>query len=170
MLKGKKIALRNIQSKDLDALIALWGDLSVRGDFFPMTVMNETTIKKRFADNGFWGDTNGHMLIVDSEDKITGAIFFFSPNPYISYIEVGYILFKSEYRGLGYVSEALSLFSKYLFYTKQIPKILLNIDPDNIGSRKVAEKNGYVLEGRDKNAIFQNGEYLDLDRFVLYRS
>ncbi len=170
MLKGKTITLRNIQSKDLEQLIELWGDLSVRGEFFPLAIINETTIKQRFAENGFWGESGGHMLIIDPQGEISGAIFFFSPNPYISYIEVGYILFKQEDRGKGYTSEALSLFTDFLFYTKQIPKILLSIDPDNTGSRKVAENNGYVLEGQDKKAYYQNGEYLDVDRFARYRA
>lgn len=170
MLKGEKISLRNIQSKDLAELVELWGNLSVRGDHFPLTVMNEALIKQRFAENGYWGEAAGHMLMIDSRDEIQGAIFYFQPNPFMSYLEVGYIIFHPEARGQGFTSEALSLFSQFLFETKQISKILLNIDPNNNGSRKVAENNGFILEGRDQQAMFRNGTYLDVDRYILLRN
>ncbi|MFL0810914.1 MAG: GNAT family N-acetyltransferase [Agarilytica sp.] len=170
MLKGEKIFLRNIQSKDLDALVELWGNLSSRGEYFPLTIFNETTLKQRFSENGFWGEAGGHMLIVDSRDEIQGAIFYFQPNPFLAYVEVGYILFHPDSRGKGYTSEALALFSKFLFEVKQISKILLNIDPANAGSKKVAEKNGFVLEGVDRKAMYRNGQYLDVERYVLLRN
>ncbi len=169
MLQGENIFLRNIQSADIDTLVQLWGNLGARGDFFPLTILNETTIKQRFAENGFWSEAGGHMLIVDKSAEIQGAIFFFKPNAYVAYVEVGYILFHPNNRGKGYVSEALALFGRFLFESKQISKILLNIDPNNIGSKKVAEKNGFVLEGRDQQAVYRDGRYLDTDRYVLLR-
>ncbi len=169
MLQGENIFLRNIQSSDIDTLVQLWGNLEARGEFFPLTILNETIIKQRFSENGFWGEAGGHMLIIDPHEDIQGAIFFFKPNAFVAYLEVGYILFHPNNRGKGYVSEALALFSRLLFETKQISKILLNIDPKNIGSQKVAEKNGFVLEGRDQQAMYRNGAYHDLDRYILLR-
>ncbi len=169
MLKGEKTAIRNIGSGDLGLLIQKWADLSARGDHFPLSILNETTIKKRFQDNGFWSESGGHMVIVDLEGRIVGVIFFMIPNPFLSYLEVGYILFDAGDRGKGYTSEALGLFSQFLLSSKQISKILLNINPGNTGSRKVAEKNGFVSEGLDKKAVFLNGEYRDVERFALYR-
>ncbi len=169
MLKGEKAIIRNIRSSDLEVLIQKWGDLSTRGEYFPLNILNEATIKQRFQENGFWSEGSGHMAVTDTENHIVGVIFFFTPNPFLSYIEVGYILFDTAERGKGYMSEALSLFSTFLLSSKQISKILLNIHPDNIGSRKVAEKNGFVSEGIDRKGVFMGGQYQDIERFTLCR-
>lgn len=169
MLQGEKTSIRNIRSSDLDTLIQGWGNLSTRGDYFPLSILNETTIRQRFQENGFWTEGGGHMVIVDGQDQVVGVIFFLTPNPFLAYVEVGYILFDTAARGNGHTSEALALFAKFLLDSKQISKVLLNIHPDNIASRKIAEKNGFVSEGIDRQAIFLGGQYSDAERFVLYR-
>ncbi|MCP6657804.1 GNAT family N-acetyltransferase, partial [Klebsiella pneumoniae] len=70
-------------------------------------------------------------------------------------------------RGKGYMSEALSLFSSFLFESKPIPRLQLTVVVGNESSRKVAEKCGYRYEGTLRKAAFLAGKYVDLELFGL---
>lgn len=170
MLSGAKITLRVLKSNDLDKYINCWTSLSARGHYFPQVVFNEVYWKKRFAENGLWGDDSGHMAIVNVNDEIIGAIFFFKPQLFFSYLEIGYIIFSEDERGKGHTTEAVKLFCKYLFDTKPINKLVLNINPDNVASKSVAQKCLFRSEGIDRGATFSHGEYCDIERFGILRN
>ncbi|MFY0626927.1 MAG: GNAT family N-acetyltransferase [Reichenbachiella sp.] len=56
-------------------------------------------------------------------------------------LEVGYSFFKSSW-GQGYASEAAQLFRDYGFKGFEVDSIISLIDPKNVPSQKVAERNG----------------------------
>ena len=170
MLKGEKINLRLIQKRDLEEYIALESDLDIRGEFVPHRVRSEVGFKKRFEETGFWSDDGGTMLIVSKDDQILGQIAFFKPARYFDALELGYVLYHKASRGKGYTSEAVRLFSRYLFATKKINRLQLGVSPENIASRRVAEKSGYVSEGILRGAIYFGGKNHDVEMFGLLRS
>jgi RimJ/RimL family protein N-acetyltransferase len=86
------------------------------------------------------------------------------------YYELGYLVFSQEDRGKGYASAAVSLLTGYLFNNRPINKLLLSIVPENGASRRVAEKCGYSLEGIDRQAVFIQGRFRDLERYSLVRA
>lgn len=169
MLEGQGIRLRTVRANDLESLIQRWGDLRARGDYFPHTVLTETELRRRFQDNGFWHDNGGWLIIETPEGRMVGTILFFLPNPFYHYYEIGYIVFAAEDRGHGYTSEAVRLLAGYLFNNKRVNKLLLSLDPDNDGSRRVAEKNGFSLEGVDREGVFIRGGFRDMQRYSLLR-
>lgn len=71
------------------------------------------------------------------------------------YIGVAYILDK-RYWGLGYAMEGVSACIKYAFDILKANKVIAEIRPENIKSRKVAEKVGMKIEG--EFIKFYNGE------------
>lgn len=60
--------------------------------------------------------------------------------------ELGYFIDK-DYEGKGITTKALSKIIEYCFEVLQIRKIFLRTHESNISSRKVAEKNGFRVEG-----------------------
>ena len=58
----------------------------------------------------------------------------------------------------------------YLFGQEPIERVQIVFDPRNAGSRTVAERVGYTLEGTLRHAHFDRGEYLDLLLFSIIRS
>ena len=48
---------------DLDALYTALSDLASRGDYFPLSLMSETTFKREFHAHGFWSNDSGRLLI-----------------------------------------------------------------------------------------------------------
>lgn len=71
------------------------------------------------------------------------------------HIGVAYILDK-RYWGLGYATEGVSACIKYAFDILKANKVIAEIRPENIKSRKVAERIGMKIEG--EFIKFYNGE------------
>jgi RimJ/RimL family protein N-acetyltransferase len=169
MIRGEKIHLRLFHEKDLEFLTEAFHDLEKRGDYFPLDLMSGETFRKKFQEDGCWSDTFGRMVVCDPEGNIVGGIWFFTAAPYMDGYEIGYIVFSDKDRGKGYMTEALTLFTEYLFNTKKINRLQLGIHPDNASSKKVAEKCGYRLEGIMRGSIFLHGKNHDTELYSRLR-
>ena len=169
MLEGENVVLRLFEESDLEAFAKLHNRYAERGEYYPIGIQSLTQYRKRFSENGFWEEDQGSMLIVDRQGRMLGMIFFFKAAPHHEGFEVGYTLFKRQDRGQGVVSEALRLFSAYLFEWKKTPRLQLLIARGNAPSRRVAEKCGYEREGTLRKSFFLRGEYMDCDLFSLLR-
>lgn len=64
--------------------------------------------------------------------------------------EIGYSLGK-EYRGHGYIDEALRLVTDYGFHTLRLKKIWSGCYVENASSRRVLEKNGFRYDHTEEN-------------------
>lgn len=95
---------------------------------------------KRIKENTEWNYTiiNGDIVIGGIGVKI---------NAHRSYIgEIGYFV-DEAYWGKGIATEAVRLLEQFCFQELGITRIELLMLPENIGSEKVAIKNGYLKEG-----------------------
>jgi len=171
MLKGKQINLRTVRRKDLDTYLEMMSDIEARGPWFPLRLDTETSLRTRFEKDGFWSDESGMMLIVEKEtDRLVGMVVWFRATHYYDCVELGYILFRAEDRGKGIMTEAVKLFCKYLFDLKPIYRIQLQAQPENIGSRAVAERCGFHHEGTMRQAFVSQGVPKDIEMYSLIRS
>ncbi len=169
MIRGKSIQLRTVRETDLDRLYSLLTEIATRGEFVPLRIPSESVFKRQFHDTGFWTEVYGRMLIVTPEDEIVGSIWRFKSIYYFDGFEIGYTTFNPEQRGRGIMTEALSLFTDYLFQSTNIHRVQLIIADGNIASEKVAQKCGFTYEGTSRQAMFQRGQYHDMKWYSLLR-
>ncbi len=170
MLKGDKVNLRLLKKTDIPTYAALMEDVSVRGEFFPLKVITETTLEQRFAKDGFWSEDGGLMLVVEKvTDRIVGSIFVFKPVVFYDAFELGYIILDTESRGKGYMPEAVKLMVGFLFDLKPYHRIQLQIEPANKASLRVAEKCGFKYEGLIRKAFFSRGKAVDVGMHSVLR-
>ena len=169
MLIGERVQLRPIREADLDTFVSAHHDISSRGAYFPLGVLSESVLRRRFAENGFWDRTEGTLLIWH-EDEIVGHIEFFTPVSYWDAFELSYQLYGERHAGHGYTTEAVQLLVDYLTATKKQHRIHLVIVPGNAPSRRVAEKCGFVLEGTVRGAFFNGGRNHDVLLYSLLRT
>jgi ribosomal-protein-alanine N-acetyltransferase len=162
VLKGERVTLRPIREADLDTFWLLHTDIANRGPYYPRGVLSEPTFRKQFAETGFWTREEGTLLITTGDSRIVGSIEFFPTVRYLSEVELSYQLFDRADDGQGYVSEAVGLLVRYLFENKALNRIRLIIHPDNAGSQRVAEKNGFQREGMMRGAFLSDGRYRDV--------
>ena len=169
MLTGKKIKLRLFAEADLAELVELDADIAARGEFVPVALHPLAEMRRQLQESGWWAQDQGRMAIIDGRDRLVGAIAFFRPSPTLAGYEVGYVIFRPADRGCGYVSEALALFSAYLFASMPIERLQLGMFTGNAASRRVAEKCGYRFEGTQRRGGFLRGEHHDRETFSLLR-
>lgn len=169
MIKGKLINLRTMRQGDIEEIFSLTSDLSQTGEYWNVSLSSEPMFKKRFQDTGCWNDDFGTMVITDKSDRLIGEITYFKGVWYLPGYEIGYRIYKNEDKGKGYSAEALKIFTAYLFELKDIKRLEIQLSKDNIASRKVAEKSGFVYEGLKRQAVFSRGKYEDCEFFSLLR-
>ena len=172
MIKGKRVSLRLIHEEDIAILHQYICDVENRGCYFPNTIQSLGQLRARFLKDGFWSTHEGRMVIVDGSDRVVGWILYFKPHPDLPSYEVAYIIFDRESRNKGYATEAVSLFVRFLFRTTPIHRIELNIATDNLCSKRVAEKCGFVYEGIARQVWYSTvlSRHLDGARYAILRN
>lgn len=86
------------------------------------------------------------MYGIFKNDELLGEIGFSGIDTKNQTGEIGYWLKKSA-RGMGIIDRLIPVIEQIGFEKYNLRKINIWCDDDNIASRKHAEKNGYVLEG-----------------------
>lgn len=169
MIRGSKIILRTVRENELDNVYQMVCDINEKGPFWHLKIPSYREFKNEFETNGLWGNNEGRMLICTHEGLIIGEILFFQGLDYQSGHEIGYELFKREYEGKGYMTEAINLFCGYMFSCKPINRLQINVMKGNTASRRVAEKVGFVYEGTMRKATWHHSTWHDLELFSILR-
>lgn len=164
MLRGKHVNLRTVRRADLPKLLELRSEIRARGQYFPLNLPTEVSMQRSFEEDGMWGKTDGTMLVVDAvTDRIIGSVSYFNAQHYYDATkEIGYILYDPADRGKGYGTEAVNLFVDYLFDWLNLARIQIQAEVDNVGSRKLAEKCGFVQEAILKHVFWVGGAPQDI--------
>ncbi len=168
MIEGRRINLRPAREDELPLLYDLEHTVANRGPFGPLDVSSFVQYKRSYEKHGFWFDDGGRLIVTDKEGRVIGKIGCRRNGVILGY-EVGYVIFREQDRGKGYMGEALELFTAYMFAWKDIPRLYLFITPENAPSVRLAEKVGYVAEGLMRRAVFFRGAYYDLAIYAMLR-
>lgn len=75
--------------------------------------------------------------------------------------ELGYLLL-TDYWSKGIMTEAVRQICEIAFSELDIIRITGLVYAPNVASQRVLEKNGFVREGIQKNAVFKDGQIYDL--------
>jgi RimJ/RimL family protein N-acetyltransferase len=170
IVQGPTIFLRTVLETDLDFLFARTNDIELRGPYFPVWIQSESGFRRRFHDDGFWSEGGGTLVICANDDeRILGQIMRFRATPYWDNYEIGYRLLDRSLEGRGITSEALMLFTYALFTSDPVHRLELKIVPDNLASRRVAEKCGYRYESTARQVLRRGNTHLDMMTYVLLR-
>jgi RimJ/RimL family protein N-acetyltransferase len=170
LVKGPHVYLRTVRAADLDQLYQYTCDVEARGLYFPIFFDSESNFRQEFERDGFLKPDSGTLLICDQTDRLVGIMYLFKATPYFDGFEIGYRLFDIQNSGHGLMTEALMLCTYLLFAWKNINRLELKIFPENIGSKRVAQKCGYQYEGLLRGCDFHRGEYRDMESHSILRS
>jgi ribosomal-protein-alanine N-acetyltransferase len=102
---------------------------------------------------------NWAITLKDSP-KLIGIIGHYRIKPEHYRAEIGYMLLP-DYHKRGIITEAVKAVVHYGFNDLKLHSIEAIIAPENIGSAKVLEKNGFIKEAHFKEYEFYNGKFLD---------
>lgn len=119
------------------------------------------------ADARFWVDMQLQQqepvisLALVIEEEVAGGIGVdFLTDIYAKNARIGYWL-GEPFWGKGIMTEALALFTSYIFDHFEVMRIYAGVFGSNLASAKVLRKAGFQQEGIFKKALYKNGLYDD---------
>ncbi|MBO6525345.1 MAG: GNAT family N-acetyltransferase [Balneolaceae bacterium] len=147
-LAGKLLTLRPVQEEDFDALFKAASDPKI-WEQHPAWDRYKEPVFRKFFEEAL--ESGGALLAIDnSTGTVIGSSRYYGFDSDRSEIEIGWSFLAKEYWGGRYNKEMKHLMLEHAF--QFVDKVLLLIGPDNIRSRKAAEKIGAVEAGTRKNA------------------
>ena len=120
-------------------------------------------------DADWWlGMVSGHegkdgvFRAILADGKVVGNISFEQKaDVYRKDGEIGYLLL-TDFWSKGIMTEAVRQFCEIVFAQLDVIRITGLVNAPNTASQRVLEKNGFVREGLQKNAVFKDGKVFDL--------
>jgi RimJ/RimL family protein N-acetyltransferase len=152
-LETPRLILRPFREKDLDLL----AELMANPDFmrFSLGVFSReqtASFLGKLIDWDRHGLPSQFAAIHRDDNRLIGYCGFFHQQvDGTNEIEVGYRL-HPDYWGRGLATEAARVVRDHAFADLKLPRVISLIHPDNVPSRRVAEKNGMKLE---KQTVFR---------------
>jgi RimJ/RimL family protein N-acetyltransferase len=169
MLEGKKVNLRLLKEDDLEAVIAMNENVLLRGEYLKINPGSLVELKRMFERDGLWNPDSGTLLVTDKQGVTVGEISFAKLGSIDDFYDLGYIIYLPEQRGKGYMTEAISLLAAYLFELKPIERLQARVESGNTASKRALDKCGFQHEGTLRRALFNRGEWRDLEVYSLLR-
>ena len=99
-------------------------------------------------------------ISLKNEPKLIGNIGIWRIDKEHHRAEIGYVL-HPEYQSKGYASEALKAIIEYGFSVMKLHSLEANVNPLNIASIRLLERNNFVKEAHFKENYYFDGKYLD---------
>jgi len=148
LLETERLILRSFREGDVDRMAQLFAN----PDFmrFSLGVFTERKQTVAFIEKVVAWDRAGipsqFAVVLRGEDQMVGYCgFFYHPEHGIEDIEIGYRL-NPDYWNRGLITEAARAVRDHGFRDWKLPRVISLIHPQNIPSRRVAEKNGMKIE------------------------
>lgn len=165
MIFGERIRLRLMDKQDVPLFVPWLNDPDVRRG---ITVYLPVSLS--FEEAWFEEVSKGPpeqlplMIEVKEGDGWTpiGNIAVFGLNTRARNAEIGILIGDKSYWNRGFGTEAMELILKHGFDTLNLHRMHLRVLKNNPGAIKAYEKAGFVHEGIQRQAEYNNGEYIDI--------
>jgi ribosomal-protein-alanine N-acetyltransferase len=146
VLQTQRLSLREFELEDVDALAAILSDPETMR-YYPMPFDRAAVVdwilrnRTRYANDGFglWA-----MILKATGDLIGDCGLVRQSVDGLDEIEIGYHV-RRDLWGQGYASEAARACRDYGFSSLKVDRLISLIRPENLQSRRVAEKNGMTI-------------------------
>ncbi|MCM3399787.1 GNAT family N-acetyltransferase [Oceanobacillus profundus] len=169
ILETSRLRLREIKETDAASMLAYLSDTEVMKHYglepfqtieeaFDEISWYQSTLKQKTGIR--WGIT------LKEEGVVIGSCGFLNIASQHYRSEIGYELHRN-YWGKGIASEALGAVLAYGFEQLKLQRIQALIEPPNIASIKLAEKQGFVREGLLRNYEYTCGKFDDMYMYSL---
>lgn len=162
-LETERLLLRRVDSNDINEIFALRSNPETMKYIPRPLVKTDEDALEHIAMIDSKIDSNEGInwaITLKDNPKLIGIIGHYRIKPEHYRAEIGYMLLP-EYQGKGIISEAVKEAVKYGFNVMNLHSIEAIIAPDNYGSAKVLEKNGFVKEAHLRENEFYEGRFLD---------
>lgn len=162
-LETKRLLLRRLENSDVKEVFALRSNPSTM-KFIPRPLVtnDEEALEHIAMINSKIENHEGinWAITIKGNPKLIGIIGHFRIQPQNYRAEIGYMILP-EYHGQGIVTEAIKEVVRYGFEAMHLHSIEAIIDPNNLASARVLQKNGFVKEAHILENEFFDGKFID---------
>jgi diamine N-acetyltransferase len=178
MIYGERIRLRAVEKADLPRFVEWLNDPEVLQGLMihnPLSQAEEENwyqhMLERPADEQVMaidvrlpGDTGENPAW-----KLIGSLAFDHIDWRVAAAEFGIVIGDKRYWNQGYGTEAVRLLLQFGFNTLNLNRIYLHVYETNPRAVRAYEKAGLTIEGRERQAEFRNGNYIDALRMSILK-
>ncbi|NOY15201.1 MAG: GNAT family N-acetyltransferase [bacterium] len=162
-IKGKPVSLRSLLETD---------DLSIYQHAKDPAVIKYTSLPRPYKLSNareFIQNTKLNLqtkkafelgIHFNNKNQIIGMISLMEVDPQNKNAEIGFWLGRQYWRK-GIMTEAVKLILGFGFNQLQLVRIYANVMHPNTASARLLEKTGFDCEGRLRQAVYHNGQWLD---------
>ncbi len=165
MIYGERIRLRHIEREDLPKFVAWLNDPEVREGlslYLPLSQAEE----EQWFENMLKSPPPERPLVIEAKSdkdwKTIGNSGFHNIDWRNRSGELGIVIGEKTYWNKGYGTEVIGLLLRHGFTTLNLHRIYLRVFQNNKRAIRAYEKAGFIHEGRQRQAEFQDGKYLDV--------
>lgn len=163
VLASDRLVFRHLDENDANEIFQLRSDKETMKYIpRPLVTNKEQALEHiRMIEEKIQDNTGINWAIsLKGSPKMIGIIGFYRLKPENFRAEIGYMLLP-EFSGKGIITESISRLIDYGFNEMRLHSIEAVIDPENIASAKVLEKNNFIKEAHFKENEFFEGKFLD---------
>lgn len=165
MIYGQSIRLRHVEREDLPRFVEWLNDPEVRKGlmlYLPLSQAEE----EQWFENMLSSPNEERPLVVETQIRdawtMIGNCGFHNIDWRNRNAEMGIFIGDKSHWDQGFGTEVMRLLLRHGFKTLNLHRICLRVYENNPRAIRSYEKAGFVHEGRLRQAVFQDGEYLDL--------
>jgi len=162
-LATPRLNLRRINDEDVNEVFFLRSDKQMLQflDRAPAKSILEAVAWIRMINEGIENDQFiAWGLALKENPALIGTITFWNIKKEHYRAEIGYQL-NSKYQGQGLMQEAVTAILDYGFKTIKLHSVEANVNPENLASIKLLERNNFVREAYHKENYYFDGKFLD---------
>jgi diamine N-acetyltransferase len=172
MLYGERIRFRAVEREDLPLFVAWLNDPEVLQGlllYLPLSLQDE----ENWYENMMKRPVDEHPVVIEVQQADgwlpIGNCGFINIDWRCRSGEVGIFIGEKRLWNQGYGTDAMQLLMRHGFTTLNLNRIALDVYANNLRAVRCYEKVGFVHEGCKRQAIFKDGEYVDLLQMSVLR-
>jgi len=104
------------------------------------------------------------------EGDLVGVVGHYRAHPVLEWIEVWYVLGRTDVRGRGLGREAVGLLVDHLFRHESVERVGATCDVENVPSIRLLERLGFRREGTLRSTLYHHGRWHDVHVYGVTRS
>ena len=167
MLRGEKVSLRALERADLKHQWQFNNDVEVElsGGGDPPMPQSLARLEAEFEENARSGGRDGGMFAIEADGKYIGMCGIRQQSLIMTTartFELGITIGDKDYWGKGYGRDAVRVLLDYAFCLRNAHKVWLSVNGTNERAIRAYRACGFVEEGRLRQHVWGNGQYLDL--------
>ena len=173
MIYGERIRLRAVERADLPKFVEWLNDPEVRHGLMvhlPFSLAEEEGWYEHMLKAPQVEHPLGIEIMLENGWELIGNCGLFKIDWRIRQAEFGIFIGAKRFWNQGYGTEALKLVIQHGFDTLNLNRVYLQVYENNPRAQRAYEKAGLTVEGRMREAHYDEGQYFDVMLMSILRS